>query len=320
MRIKQIIAANMTEALAQIKSELGDDAIIISSDKTQDGKISVSVAIDEQEEFFFDEEEKIETVSSADIFEEQHLRDCLEYHGVLDVVAGKILATARQESRELPQKDEKSVLENTLAKLYAFSDILDMRHPVKLFMGTPGSGKSTAIAKVATQAKLHKISSCIISTDNVRAGANKQLEAFAEILEVDFYFCKDKTELAQKVKECKNKYGLILIDTPGINPFIEKEVSRVAEFCDAVQGQKILTLDAGRNTMEAVEIGEIFMDMGAQYLLPTRLDLTRRIGMVLSVAACCDLGYYAASVSSSIANGLAEINNKSLAKLILCEE
>ena len=79
MRIKQIIAANMTEALAQIKSELGDDAIIISSDKTQDGKISVSVAIDEKEEFFFDEEEKIETVSSADIFEEQHLRDCLEY-------------------------------------------------------------------------------------------------------------------------------------------------------------------------------------------------------------------------------------------------
>ncbi len=320
MKIKQITAANMTEALAQIKSELGDDAIIVSSSKNADGSICVSIAVDEKEEFYFDDDEKIESFSSAQIFAERHLRDCLEYHGVIDVVAEKILATARQISQELSQKDEKTVLEKTLAKLYAFSDMLDMRHPVKIFMGAPGSGKSTAIAKVATQAKLNKISSCIISTDNVRAGANKQLEAFAEILDVDFYFCKSKNELVQKVKECKNKYGLVLIDTPGINPFVEKEVKRVAEFCEAVSGEKILTMDAGRNTMEAVEIGEVFMDIGAQYLLPTRLDLTRRIGTVLSVAACCDMGYYAASVSASIANGLAQINEKSLAKLILCEE
>lgn len=319
MKIKQIIAANMTEALAQIKSELGEDAIIVSSEDTANG-ISVSVAIDEKEEIFFEDDDKVASISSSEIFEEQHLRDCLEYHDVLSAVSGKILATARQESRLLFPKDEKKVLEKTLAKLYAFSDVLDMRHPVKLFVGTPGSGKSTAIAKVATQAKMHKLSCCIISTDNVRAGANKQLEAFAEILAVDFYFCKNKNELSEKVRECKNKYGLVLIDTPGINPFIEKEVARVADFCNAVNGQKILTMDAGRNTMEAVEIGEIFMDMGVQYLLPTRLDLTRRIGTVLSVAACCDMGFYAASVSSAIANGLAEINSQSLAKLILCEE
>ncbi len=320
MKIKQIIAANMTEALMQIKSELGDDAIIISSEKTSDGKILVSAAIDEQEELFFDDKEEAQTISPLAIFEERHLRDCLEYHGVLDVVASKILATARQESQYETDKDEKKILVKTLKKLYAFSEILDMRHPVKLFMGTSGSGKSTAIAKVATQAKMSKISSCIISTDNVRAGANKQLEAFAEILDVDFYFCKDSQELSLKVKDCKNKYGLVLIDTPGINPFIEKEVKRVSEYCQTIQAQKILTMDAGRNTMEAVEIGEIFMDIGAQFLLPTRLDLTRRIGTVLSVAACCDMGYYAASVSSSIANGLAEINQETLAKLILSED
>lgn len=320
MKIKQIEAANMAEALSQIKSELGEEAIILSTEKTSDGHILVSAAAEEPEEIYIDDDDKVEMVSSSAIFEEKHLRDCLEYHGVLDVVSEKILATARQESRQMSQQDEKEVLSKTLEKLYAFSEILDMRHPVKLFMGTSGSGKSTAIAKVATQAKLNKISCCIISTDNVRAGANKQLEAFAEILNVDFYFCKNKNELEQKVEVCKNQYGLVLIDTPGINPFIEKEVMRVAEFCKVLGGQKILTMDAGRNTMEAVEIGEVFMDMGAQYLLPTRLDLTRRIGTVLSVAACCDMGFYAASVSAAIANGLAEINSKSLAKLILSEE
>lgn len=57
-------------------------------------------------------------------------------------------------------------------------------------MGTPGSGKSTAIAKAATQARLKGIKCVIVSTDNVRAGANQQLKAFAEILDVEFSFSK----------------------------------------------------------------------------------------------------------------------------------
>lgn len=317
MKIKQISAPNMSEALIRIKSELGDDAIIISSEKGEGSNILVSVAIDEDEEVFFDEEDQLQNIRTSEVIENQHIRDCLNYHDVLEAVSAKILATVRQEGHHQKDRDEQELLARSLSKLYAFSDILDMRHPVKLFMGTPGSGKSTAIAKVATQAKFNKISSCIISTDNVRAGANKQLEAFAEILAVDFYFCKDKKTLRQRVDDARKTYGLVLIDTPGINPFMEQEVKRVEEYVQALECQKILTMDAGRNTMEAVEIGEIFMDLGARYLLPTRLDLTRRIGTVLSVAACCDMSFYAASVSSSIANGLAEINSQSLAKLIL---
>lgn len=320
MKIKQIIAANMSEALAQIKSELGDDAIIMSSEKAQDGSVQVSVAIDEDEEIFFEEEEQASPISSKRVIEENHLRDCLEYHGVLEVVSSKILSTARQISQNKKDFNEQDILKDALNQLYAYSKIIDIKQPVKIFMGTSGSGKSTAIAKTATQAKMQKISSCIISTDNVRAGANKQLEAFANILEQDYYFCPQVSDLYQKVSEAKSKYGLILVDTPGINPFIDKEVERVAQYCDKIKGQKILTMDAGRNPMEAVEIGEVFAEIGARYLLPTRLDLTRRIGTVLSVAACCDMRFYAASVSSSIANGLAEINSQSLARLVLSEE
>ena len=317
MKIKQISAANMSEALAIIKSELGADAAIISSEKKADGTILVMAAVDEDTDLSFEIEDKPEEVSTKPIFELQKLRECLDYHGVLDVVKDKILATAREIERQFPLKDEGEILIQTLSKLYAYSDILDMRHPVKLFMGTSGSGKSTAIAKTATQAKFQKISCCIISTDNVRAGANKQLEAFAKILETDFYFCPEEKALLQKVKEAKEKYGLVLIDTPGINPFIDKEVLKVENFCRQIKGQFILTMDSGRNTIEAVEIAEIFAEIGAKYLLPTRLDLTRRIGTVLSVAACCDMSFCAASVSSSIANGLSAIDAQSLSRLVL---
>lgn len=309
----------MMAALAEVKAQLGDEAIIISSENTADGQILVTAALEEDFEINFDERDEVEVVATKGVFDDRYLRDCLEYHAVVQNVGEKIMAVARQISAEQQIFDDKLILEKTFDKLYAYQDILDLRQPVKLFMGTPGSGKSTAIAKAATLAKFKKISTCIISTDNVRAGANKQLEAFAKILELDFYFCKDERSLYQQVNDAKKRYALILIDTPGINPFIDNEVNRVGKLGEVVKNQAILTIDTGRNTFEAVEIAEIFAKIGACCLLPTRLDLTRRIGSIMSVAACCDFSFCAASVSSSIANGLAPIDSRALAKLVLTE-
>ena len=86
---------------------------------------------------------------------------------------------------------------------------------------------------------------------------------------------------------------------------------------EAVRADMILTMDAGKNTFEAVEIADIFAGIGARFLLPTRLDLTRRIGALLSVAACCEFGFCSASVSSSIAKGLSPVDGEALAKLVL---
>ncbi len=319
MKIKNITAPNMMAALAEVKAQLGDEAIIISSENTADGQILVTAALEEDFEINFDERDEVEVVATKGVFDDRYLRDCLEYHAVVQNVGEKIMAVARQISAEQQIFDDKLILEKTFDKLYAYQDILDLRQPVKLFMGTPGSGKSTAIAKAATLAKFKKISTCIISTDNVRAGANKQLEAFAKILELDFYFCKDERSLYQQVNDAKKRYALILIDTPGINPFIDSEVDRVGKLGEVVKNQAILTIDTGRNTFEAVEIAEIFAKIGARCLLPTRLDLTRRIGSIMSVAACCDFSFCAASVSSSIANGLAPIDSRALAKLVLTE-
>ena len=119
------------------------------------------------------------------------------------------------------------------------------------------------------------------------------------------------------VKEIENKYELILIDTPGINPFVPEDVGKVSAFVEAVSADAILTMASGLNTYEAIEIAEVFTELGARYLMPTRMDLTRRIGALLSVASCCELGFCSAGVSASIAKGLAEITPRSLARLIL---
>lgn len=319
MKIKKIIAANMPEAFAKVKEELGEDAVIISSENAEDGQIVVTAAVEEDFDISFDAAGTPEIFDDRYSFDENLLRECLDYHGVVPPVSEQIMAEARKISRREKNIDVSRILEQTFAGMFRYHDILDLHRPVKMFMGTPGTGKTTAIAKTAAQAKFKHIPACIISTDNVRAGANRQLQAFAEILELDFFFCKDERSLFDTIRAAEDRFKLILTDTPGINPFVEKEVDRIGRLSEVVKSDVILTMDAGRNSYEAVEIAEIFAKIGAQSILPTRLDLTRRIGSVVSVAACCGFNFCSASVSSSIANGLAPINNCSLAKLILAE-
>ncbi len=313
MKVRNFIAADMNEALQQIRQELGTDAVILSEEKTADG-LRVTAAVDESLDFSFDEEEKLREVDTRQFFDETELRRALEYHGVLAEVQGRILSCCREAARTMPAKQ---ALTAALQKVFRYVPLLKSRNKLQMFMGTPGAGKSTAIAKAATQAKLQNIRVAIVSTDNLRAGANQQLKAFAGILDVDFYFFKEPFELFKFLQDEAGGYARVFIDTPGINPFAAREVDKVSAFADSFKGDKILTADAGRNVWEAVEVAEIFRNMGADMLLPTRLDLTRRIGSVLSMAGCLDMALCAAGVSASIANGLAPVSAEALAGLIL---
>jgi len=316
MRIKNYLAATVSEAMTLVKEELGADAVIISTE-TVDGQVKVVAALEEREDIDFNPADELKITPSRFRFNDSRLRDCLDYHGVIDTVAERILAYCRNLSLERGITDEHRLLSACFGEMFRFGSLLDLSCPVKMFMGVPGSGKSTVIAKVATQARFNNISCCIISTDNVRAGANHQLEAFAKILETDFFFCKGERSLYEAVRSARQVYRLVLIDTPGVNPFINQEIARLQGLVDSVKSEIILTVDAGKNSYESVEIAEIFSRFGITYVLPTRLDLTRRIGSLISIAGCCRIGFCAASVSSSIAQGLADINKKSLAKLIL---
>lgn len=317
MKIKTFTASGSLEAMSLAREALGDDAIIISTETLDDGQIRVTAAIEETQEINFNEEQELEVRDNPSRYTDRLLRESLEYHDTLDLVKQRILSAVRKLSAERQIFDDRRLLELALSELYSYQDILDRSMPCKVFMGAPGSGKSTAIAKTAALALMKKLSCCIVSTDNVRAGANKQLEAFAKILEQDFFFCQSERNLYELLQKAEQNYDLVLIDTPGINPFLEEDVKKLSRWLEVIKGDKILVMSAGSNTYEAIEIAEVFTELGAKQLLPTRLDLTRRIGSLLSVAACCELSFSAASVSANIAGGLSEITPSGLSKLIL---
>jgi len=318
MKVKQFTAPDMTQAMARIREELGEEAIILSTDNVNEG-VRVTVAIENVQEVNFDKNEKLEVSPSLQVYDDVKIRESLEYHDILPDIAGQILARARQQYQSRKSGDNQKLLAEALAKMIGFGSLWNKKQKNKIFFGIPGSGKSTVIAKVATQAKIRKQKTLIISTDFVRAGANKQLEAFSKILQTDFQSCKNARELFKTVHNNQEQYDLILIDTPGINPYKEEQITRTDELIDSLKSDKILVQDAGRNTLETVETGDLFKRLGVEFLLPTHLDMTRRIGSFVSSAYCNHLKLCAGSISSDIAKGLADMTPEALARLLLTE-
>lgn len=318
MKIKRFTAPNITLALEKIREELGKEAVIVATEEQTDG-VSVTAAIENDENLNFNENEKLEISPALKIYDDTKIRESLEYHDIVPDISGQILAIVRQINARTGCAENQILLAQALEKLCGFTKLLEGKKN-KAFLGQTGSGKSTVIAKAAAKAKFNKMKSCIISTDNIRAGANTQLESFAKILETDFYFCRSARELFDITQAGQEKYDFLFIDTFGVNPYQSQELAELDILLEGLKTDKILVTDVGRNTMEAVETAEIFKNFGVDFILPTRFDMSRRIGSIISVACCYHMKFCAGSVSSNIAKGLAEITSKNLAKIILAEE
>jgi flagellar biosynthesis protein FlhF len=86
----------------------------------------------------------------------------------------------------------------------------------EVFVGPPGVGKTTTIAKIAAQERLlHNRALNLVSADAFKAGAIEQLQSYAEIMAVPFRVARTPAELDQALLAARNP---VLLDTAGRSP------------------------------------------------------------------------------------------------------
>jgi flagellar biosynthesis GTPase FlhF len=89
--------------------------------------------------------------------------------------------------------------------------------PIEVFVGPPGAGKTTTIAKIAAQARARRGARfSLIAADGFRVGAIDQLRTYADILDAPFYAAPSATDLETLLTAASDKPTLV--DTAGRSP------------------------------------------------------------------------------------------------------
>jgi flagellar biosynthesis protein FlhF len=119
-------------------------------------------------------------------------------------------------------------LHTTLAdQLHALAAPDDGFAPVEVFVGPPGAGKTTTIAKIAAQQRVRQGRRLgLVAADGYRVGAVEQLRLYAEVIGAPLTVARSVDELDHALVNARRP---ILIDTPGRSPGddVSREMFRV---------------------------------------------------------------------------------------------
>jgi flagellar biosynthesis protein FlhF len=315
MRLKTFNARTMSEAMKMVRDHLGEDAIIVSTQRGEGGKgVRLTAALDGADPEFDAAPEPSPLKPPAkkrDTIE--YLSDALSRHGVAPNLAERMLRSATT----LGIDDPILALAGALDDVFSFQPINDLK-PTKpiILIGPPGQGKTLTVAKIAARAALARRPVHLLTTDTEKAGGFEQLQVFGKVLKVEVV----RIDTSQRLKETLSGYRkdeLTIIDTAGRNPFSPDDMGILRPFVQAAQGDTCLVMAAGTDPLEAAEVARAFAEFGASRLIITRLDLARRLGSLLVAAEAGRLKLADASVTSAVVDGLNPLNPVAMARLLL---
>lgn len=161
------------------------------------------------------------------------------------------------------------------AELHAKSRI------VSIFIGPTGSGKTTAIAKIAGQASTRfKKKVAAITTDMMRIGGQDQLTRYGALLGVPAYTCSDPATLKSTI-ESLGDYDLILVDTPGASPSDLTRLTRLESLMTLPGARVNLVISAATRSDDIAKIVKRFQRFAATRAIVTKVDETDSRGAVV---------------------------------------
>jgi flagellar biosynthesis protein FlhF len=304
VRLKLFRAASMAEAMRHVRTELGADAMILSSRRVADG-VEITAGLEAG-----DAPPPLARPAAAPPAPAPRAAvpapppppspqaAALAFHGA---------------SAALRRRLGGGPLPFAVAAALRFGPLpLGPGEAPLLLAGPPGAGKTLSVVRLATRLVMAGTKPLVVTTDGQRAGATEQLAAFTRVLGLKLLVASTPAAL-QRALAHREEGAPVLVDSPGGDPFDPAHAEALAGLAGAVGARMALVLPAG---LEAGEIAAAHVALGANLLLATKLDAARRIGSVLAAAeAGCALAE--AGIGAGAADGMVPFTPDLLARRLM---
>ncbi len=330
MRLKRFTAPTMTEALKLIKNDLGQDAVILSTRKItgEDGKqgLEITAAIEQispppsQEEAITTAPTTVDVaLQEADINKPAELDDMstrLIEHGVLPHISQRI-AKAVHALMDTGFTEEDG-LEMVLSKIIRFTSpdtVLETKKPL-ILIGSTGAGKTTTLAKIAVNERMHGHKVALVTMDTYKIGGVEQLDIYADALKESLHIIRAGQTLADTIKDTTD-YDLVLVDSAGINPY---ESSRIADIASQLEGLDVTTaivVPCNLNSFEMMTLPKAFAPLNPQNIIFSKMDETIFLGGMINTAIENNLPLCFATDGQRVPQDLLQLDAQSLSRRLL---
>jgi len=292
MHLKRYRKPTLKDALRAVREELGPDALVLSTrEVTATGvrgmigrrEIEVTAAAERQvvaDSRHVDPDPVVAPAprrSRSDRAIDQ-IAARLEAGGLSADLAREIAASHPIGRRRGADTD--SVKETLARELAMLAPGDEAYAPIEVFVGPPGVGKTTTIAKIAAQERARGKRLALLAADGFRVGAIEQLRLYADILGSPFSAARTPDEFARALDEARRP---LLVDTAGRSPSddVAKDMFRVLGARTDVRTH--LVIPANTSAKSAERLLDRFGDARPARVVLTRLDEAETIGPLVSV-------------------------------------
>lgn len=188
------------------------------------------------------------------------------------------------------------------------------------FVGPTGVGKTTTLAKVASNLILNENKSvAFITTDTYRIAAVEQLKTYAQILHAPLEVAYTVEDYKAAINKFKS-YDLILVDTAGRNFREERYVKELLKNLDVETDiDTFLVLSLTAKPKDILEIYDQFDHIPIKEVIFTKIDETRQYGSLLNICLEKQIGIAYLTNGQDVPKDIEKANSEKIANLIIGE-
>ena len=157
----------------------------------------------------------------------------------------------------------------------------------EIFIGPTGVGKTTTIAKLASELSVTlRKKVALLTVDTYRIAAAEQLRTYASILEIPFRVIYSVEEMRQAAEDFKD-YDYVMVDTAGHSQHNDELKTDIENYIrtleDVMDCENFLVLSATTKYRDLIDIADSYSELVAYKLIFTKMDETGAKGNLYNV-------------------------------------